>query len=1077
MKSCLKSPEKTDKGKRKRTETTKHDIFSPVKSMTEDQGPDHPAEGCLLEQLRAYVVEKFANQGKELQDLQHAVVEKINSQDKTIDELQAKIASLDPLLPHARDLTVFAKVKNYITADVVDAKVEAVQQGLDMLKGQLDAFAVRLDEYLVSKGQLDSFAGRLDGYLVQQEALKEQFDGHVHNNFAIVERELNMIKKVVEDVGANQGSNVTEGAVRIQLGSVQARLEQSSERISQLGHEMGDVKGDVMRLNHHAKEQMDATNQHKCHCFHVDLVDQRLQAVEVTVNEHAARLIQAQGDPWASSLHQHAGKGRGQAPGAGSRTDTAGQAPPGFHRHGAGQGAGGGVPGGRAPDDDDDGSDEEYVVNEAFPNFDGVNLSRAFDDKVALNDKYAYDGLLGGAGWRKRVRGYWLSKCPELRPVLNWAEARGDQKIGFREIKQKAEEGFWMTEVDVRKANHAIWGFLGLCLKGEASKLYELAAELNGLDAWRLVVRNVQKGKSIQLGTLRRAVRNPESIRRLEDVSNGITKFETTLNEYKLAGGSTPNNDDLKSDLLDTLPQEIREQLLWHSTNPEISFEKFKSHIRNMANQILFHRGKTQPINGLDHRKGDYPETGEDYGDEFGEAIGAVMRRFGKGYGKGKGLGKGGRDKGGGKGNDWKLKCANCGGEHERRQCTEAEVPVSERLCHGCGEKGHISRNCPRRQQRFVKAVDEAPAATAPPGQNTSPVNFGCVDFADCSKSNADKARMGLPPGFSVPRKGAKPRPQGATLGDFVLTNSFHALQCPCDEHGRRGTTKAPRQVEVRTAGEISKMVTKKKGNEPNTEKNDEEILAPVEFAPLFRGSMGDQGSRRRRRRGKTTPSSGSMATSRTAASMDALASLPSTSNLDNTGGQGRPGSHGTAHAGDVSTEEMLIAPLEYADPEPGEIMTATRRVKMYVAADTGAVDHCVGPRDLPESVLVKKNPNQRGLIGAKGDGIDCYGFANVNLEQADGHMINSNVLVADVCRPLHSISKVCDNNHDMIFTKKGGVVVQAGVFDKLLATVKHVATYPRRGGLYVGEFDCIDPGECPDGAKPSGFAGQGASR
>ena len=190
-----------------------------------------------------------------------------------------------------------------------------------------------------------------------------------------------------------------------------------------------------------------------------------------------------------------------------------------------------------------------------------------------------------------------------------------------------------------------------------------------------------------------------------------------------------------------------------------------------------------------------------------------------------------------------------------------------------------------------------------------------------------------------------------------------------------------------------------------------------------------------------------------------------------------RPGSHGAAHAGDVSTEEMLIAPLEYADPEPGEIMTATRRVKMYVAADTGAVDHCVGPRDLPESVLVKKNPNQRGLIGAKGDGIDCYGFANVNLEQADGHMINSNVLVADVRRPLHSISKVCDNNHDMIFTKKGGVVVQAGVFDKLLATVKHVATYPRRGGLYVGEFDCIDPGECPDGAKPSGFAGQGASR
>ncbi len=244
LKSCLKSPEKTDKGKRRgkddryeayesgapakrlNVQAVAHNIGSPIKSMGDDQQqPDHPPEGCLIEQLRAYVIEKFASQGKELQDLQAQVVEKMNLQDRAINELQVKATSLDPLLPHARDLTVFAKVKNYVTVDIVDAKVAAVQQGFDVLKNQLDSFAMRLDECLVSKDQLDSFAMRLDDYLVQQEKLKGQFDTHVQDNFSIVEREFNVIKKVVEDVGASQSSNLTEGAVRIQLGSVQKQLE------------------------------------------------------------------------------------------------------------------------------------------------------------------------------------------------------------------------------------------------------------------------------------------------------------------------------------------------------------------------------------------------------------------------------------------------------------------------------------------------------------------------------------------------------------------------------------------------------------------------------------------------------------------------------------------------------------------------------------------------------------------------------------------------------------------------------------------------------------------------------------
>ena len=83
-----------------------------------------------------------------------------------------------------------------------------------------------------------------------------------------------------------------------------------------------------------------------------------------------------------------------------------------------------------------------------------------------------------------------------------------------------------------------------------------------------------------------------------------------------------------------------------------------------------------------------------------------------------------------------------------------------------------------------------------------------------------------------------------------------------------------------------------------------------------------------------------------------------------------------------------------------------------------------------------------------------------------------------DVCRPLHSISTITDNDYDMLFTKKGGTVVPAGVFDEIMATVKRVAEYPREGGLYVAKMVIKDPdAKNPSTARPTTFAGQGAGR
>ena len=124
-----------------------------------------------------------------------------------------------------------------------------------------------------------------------------------------------------------------------------------------------------------------------------------------------------------------------------------------------------------------------------------------------------------------------------------------------------------MTELSVSRLSEAIWGFLNTCLKGDAHTTFENANLLNGLDGWRLIVQDIQRGRSVRLATLRKLVRNPPRINKLEDVASGIVKYQNLIKEYRSVGGEPPNDFEQKQDLLDALPQEIRENLMWRAHN------------------------------------------------------------------------------------------------------------------------------------------------------------------------------------------------------------------------------------------------------------------------------------------------------------------------------------------------------------------------------------------------------------------------------------------------------------------------------------------------------------------------------
>ena len=112
-------------------------------------------------------------------------------------------------------------------------------------------------------------------------------------------------------------------------------------------------------------------------------------------------------------------------------------------------------------------------------------------------------------------------------------------------------------------------------------------------------------------------------------------------------------------------------------------------------------------------------------------------------------------------------------------------------------------------------------------------------------------------------------------------------------------------------------------------------------------------------------------------------------------------------------------------------------------------------------------------FISASCDPIKDHGKAEVSLISEDGSEVDSSFQVADVCKPLHSVSRVCGTGKAALFTEHGGVVVPAGSLSRSLGSVKALAKYPRKGGLYVSKMRARNP----KGATLSSFSRPGAKR
>ena len=77
--------------------------------------------------------------------------------------------------------------------------------------------------------------------------------------------------------------------------------------------------------------------------------------------------------------------------------------------------------------------------------------------------------------------------------------------------------------------------------------------------------------------------------------------FENTMTECARAGGRESTDAELKSDLLRILPSEIREMLLWHSTDVGVSFQRFRDTVVAQTAAVLMNRGSSRAVHAVDN--------------------------------------------------------------------------------------------------------------------------------------------------------------------------------------------------------------------------------------------------------------------------------------------------------------------------------------------------------------------------------------------------------------------------------------------------------------------------------------------
>ena len=611
-----------------------------------------------------------------------------------------------------------------------------------------------------------------------------------------------------------------------------------------------------------------------------------------------------------------------------------------------------------------------------------------------------FNGREKGAYWHKKISFYLASKCPEIVKILKWVEKQ-DEPITDQTLMLY---GDLETDDSMILSRH-LWGFLNVSLTDDAWEIFENIEKGNGFEAWRQVLFDVVKKTRIEKIRLERLVLNPQQCKSNDQVPMALERWAGLYKTYRDHGGEPLNDERRKGAIISLLPEPLQEKIVWDFDDHKIA-DSLISWIKTKVRIATSWKPGKQELYTVEEDDGDLVSEiraiGAEASDEQIMAI--VNKRF-----PGRNAPSGQQRPGGGQRDP---------GRQAPPRKSERGPPRSREdvTCPNCLKKGHFGSECPegrvRREDRACFSCGEK-GHEARHCKKPKPAQLLENDKEAWTIMNEDEF-------IPVQRRGktrtaTRPMPQKLTLKSFIDNNIFAAMTEDVDDA--------------------------------------EETLEDIVISMLDSESHKDfpeLGSAPRRTKKKGLDLAGAF---------NSACGCSSTASHSNCSKD---------RALQAERDEFLSLLLDDEELAEEELNAAEEEefILMDVAADSGAGDNVASKVDAPGYTVRESAASKRGgkFVGAGGHRIKNQGEMLLQMEAPGENGKDSPVdamfQVADVCRPLFSVSRICDRgSNTMTFDKEKAVVRNP--------QGKTICIFKRRGNLYIAQMKVRNP-------KHSSFGGQG---
>jgi CRISPR/Cas system CMR-associated protein Cmr5 small subunit len=113
------------------------------------------------------------------------------------------------------------------------------------------------------------------------------------------------------------------------------------------------------------------------------------------------------------------------------------------------------------------------------------------DPKVATLPSYQYDGKVGGVSWHRRVKDFIISRSSEIEAVFNSVEASEDSQALLLDLRARSSLRGVVPSV-LEHLSSELWGFLVLCLTGDARCAIDTTDRREGFEVWRKLLKGIR---------------------------------------------------------------------------------------------------------------------------------------------------------------------------------------------------------------------------------------------------------------------------------------------------------------------------------------------------------------------------------------------------------------------------------------------------------------------------------------------------------------------------------------------------------------------------------------------------------